>query len=137
MLRTACIAIGLLIIIPFLGLRMYGPSNGRKRLKAYFGSTFAANSVARHQFVWAGIGDTIDFWRLKTVDANKCQQVIQRFNLKPIRHEGTFSLMEPPSWWPKSTELHSVFEADDGWGGHIELWVPKEGSIVYLFKFTE
>ena len=31
----------------------------------------------------------------------------------------------------------SIFDAEDEWGGCTELWIPKEGSSVYLFKFTE
>ena len=136
-LRAVCIVIGLLIVIPLLGLRMYGPNSGRGRLKTHFGSVIASSSVVHHRFVWAGFGDTCDFWKLRSIDASNRQQIIEKFNLEPTRDESPFSLMNPPSWWPKSTGPYSVFDADDRYGDRIELWVPKEGSSVYLFKFSE
>jgi|GEM_PF-1370827 len=143
-LRNTLIVMGIvmcvIIEIPLLGLHMFFSAtagDGRTRLNSHFGSVIDPDSVARHRFKIAGLGDTDDFWKLKHIDVNSCQQIIQKFNLKPIQHDRLFSLMNRPWWWPKSVGPYSVYQGDDGYGGSIELWISKEGYSVYLFKFTE
>jgi len=143
-LRNTIIVIGLiwfvLIEIPSLGLHMFfyaAAGNGKTRLNTHFGNVINPDSIARHRFRIAGLGDTDDFWKLKHIDDNNCQQIIQKFNLKLIQHDRPSSLMNRPWWWLKSIGPYSVYQGDDGYGGSIELWISKEGSTVYLFKFTE
>ena len=132
--------ISLVIAIPPLGLHMYFSAragDGKTRLNIYFGDVINPDSVARHRFRLAGLGDTDDLWKLKHIDPNECQRVIQTFGLELMQHDRPSSLMERPWWWPKSTGSYCVYQGDDGFGGSTELWIPKEGSSVYLFKFTE
>ena len=143
-LRNTLIVIGIvmcvLIGILLLGSHMFfsaAAGDGRTRLNAHFESVIDPDSVARHRFRIVGPGDTDDFWKLKHIDVNSCQQIIQKFNLKLIQHDRPSSLMSRPWWWPKSVRPYSVYQDYDEYGGSIELWISKEGSGVYLFKFTE
>jgi len=135
------LALGIVIEVPLLVLYMSffaTIDNGETRLNAYFPDTISPTcSVVRHRFKLAGLGDTEDYWKLKYIDANDCQQIIRQYRLEPIRHDRPSSFMDRPWWWPRSTDTYAVYQGDDGYGGCIELWIQKTSSSVYLFKFME
>ena len=137
-IRNVCIVIGILIAIPFLGKQVFDPTVGRIRLKTHFGRSITADSIVHYRFRLAGLGDTMDFWEFNT-DTNNCQKIIKKFGLKKRAHDRLSppgSLMNAPSWWPKSPEAYSIFEGSNVYH-HIELWIPTHGYSVYLYKFTE
>jgi hypothetical protein len=111
-------------------------------LKDRFGDLIDANSVSRYRFVLAGIGDTLEYWQLKNVSPSVCQSLIHKYNLEKMPAVALFrpnSMLGAPEWWPISTENYVVLqgEGDRRYGGSIELWMPKNGSATYLFRFID
>jgi hypothetical protein len=139
-IRNTFVVACLLVTILLLVLHLYTLSvggNGRSRLNAHFDGIINPDCVVRHRFRMLGFGDTDDFWKLKYIDTNDCQQVIQKFDLKPTDRDHPSSLTSRPRWWPKSVGSYSVYQGDDIYGSRIEFWIPKEDSNFYLFKFSE
>ena len=137
-IRNVCIVIGILIAIPFVGKQVFDPTGGMINLKIHFGYSITADSIVHYRCRLAGLGDTMDFWELNT-DTNNYQKIIKKFSLKKRAHDrlsSPGSLMNAPSWWPKSPEAYSIFEGEHRFD-YIEIWIPTHGDSVYLYKFTE
>jgi len=141
--RNACIICSVLILmiaIPACVVHLAFVPDGDSRLKTYFGNVIQPDSITRYRFQLAGLGETKDYWKLKNVDPNDCQCIIAEHNLDmAVRDRSSFPRSRPgaPWWWPSSTKGYSVFASDDGQLSRIEIWISKDSSRVYLFKFTE
>jgi len=132
------IVMTLLISIPFVAVQIFLLSQREARLNEHFNGAINTDCIVRHKYMLVGWGDTFDFWKLRDVKRSEQQQVIDTFKLEAISDNDLFSMTDSPRWWPKSIEPFSVYEGFDGpYGDTIELWTPKEGSTVYLFRFTE
>jgi hypothetical protein len=119
-----------------LGFLTSDKVDGRERINMYFGGLINPNNVVKYKFEGAW-GDTVDYWKLKNIDANACQLIIRNFNFKPIQDNDLMSVTGSPRWWPKSEDSYLIYENSDEDGGREELWIPKEGSNAYIFKFVE
>jgi len=141
--RNTYAAIALLIAVvsvPFVAAWALCRMDPEKRLKFGFGVTFEPCKVAKYRHRQAGFEDTVEFWKLKYADPADCMQVISNYDLTQIAADSLFSpgsIVGCPSWWPRSTQGYSVFHGWDSQGGGMEVWVPQNGSTVYLFRFLE
>ncbi|MBN2128001.1 MAG: hypothetical protein JW741_00825 [Sedimentisphaerales bacterium] len=141
--RNACIVCSVLILmiaIPASVVHLAFMPDGDSRLRTYFGNVIQPDSITRYRFQLAGLGETKDYWKLKNVDPNRCQRIIEKHSLEMAFHDKPFSPRSragAPWWWPNSTKGYSVFASDDGQLSRIEIWIWKDSSRVYLFKFTE
>jgi len=141
--RNVCLAIVLLITvvsIPFVAVQALSRMDAERRLQSEFGVTFEPCTVAEYRLVPAGLGDTVEFWRLESADPNDYMQVISKNKLTKIAADSLFppaSMSDRPSWWPRSTQGYSVFDGQDSEGGGMEVWLPQDGSTVYLWRFLE
>lgn len=141
--RNACAVIGVLIAlvsIPFVAVQISLRMDAGKRLEWLFGVAIDPNRVAKYRFELAGLGDTIEFWKLENVDSDECMQIVSKHNLTEVSDDKLFppgSVGCGPWWWPRSTEGYAVFEGPDREGGSREVWVPRNGGSMYLFRFLE
>lgn len=143
-LRNTCIVGSALVVLAAIPVSVvqsvFPPPRGGTRLAMHFRSVIGADSIARYRYQLVGFGDTDEYWKLKNIDPNDCQRIVLKHNLKIISDDRSYSpgsLLGAPWWWPGSTKGYSVFEGDDGLLGSIEIWISKDISRVYLFKFTE
>lgn len=110
---TLLIAVAL---VPLVGAWTLLRNDPEERLMFGFGVTFEPCKVAKYRYTLAGLGDTVEYWRLKYANPTDCMQVISDHNLTPIIADSSFStgsMRGCPSWWPKSTQGYSVFEGLD------------------------
>jgi hypothetical protein len=138
--RGVCIVLTALVIaaaLPAVAREFLTIGAPEKALEAHFGTTIPAHCIVKYKHHLVGLEDHNHHWKLTGVDIGKCNEVIQKYGLKPADGEHLFSRFRAPKWWAKSKDDYRIFEGDDGHLGSREIWVPKEGSTVYLFKFTE
>ncbi len=141
--RNACAAIGLLVAlisIPFGVVQASFHMDAGKRVESGFGLAIDPNRVAKYRFEPAGLGDTIEFWKLKNVNADDYMQIVSKHNLTEVSADRAFSpasMRDGPRWWPRSTQGYTVFEGLDCQGGSMEVWIPENGGGVYLRRFLE
>jgi hypothetical protein len=141
--RNTYVAIALLITVvsvPFAATWALCRMDPEKRLKFGFGVTFEPCKVAKYRHTQAGFEDTVEFWKLKYANPTDCTQVISNHSLTRMAADSTLSpgsMVGCPSWWPKSTQDYWVYEGQDDQGGGMEVWVPHNGSTVYLYRFLE
>jgi len=134
--RTVCAVIALLIsllAIPFVAVQGYYRMEADERLESEFGVPVSPFIVTRYRFE-PGFLDSVEYWKLRNLDPNTCRQIISKNGMTEAYPGHTYS---GPSWWPKSSSGYSVFERTDRDGGSKEIWIPNEGSSVYLFCFLE
>ncbi len=90
--RNTCIAVCIpiaLLAIPPCAVQAYLRTGGSAALERRFGHVIDGEHVTKYRFVIAGLGDTCEFWKLKGVDANSCQQLIDGQNLEPVSFDST------------------------------------------------
>jgi len=141
--RNTYVAIALLIVvvsIPFVAVWALSRMDPKERLVFGFGVTFEPCKVAKYRNELAGWGDTLEFWKLKYANSADYMQVISKYDLTQMAGDSAFpppSMQGSPSWWPRSMQGYSVFHGADSEGGGMEVWVPQNGSTVYLYRFLE
>jgi len=142
-IRNVCIVGSTLILlgaIPASVMHLACEPRGDRRLATAFGKVAGPNRIRRYRFHRAGLEITKDYWQLKNVDPNRCLHIVEEHGLEMTSVDESHSLRSRPGapwWWPKSTKGYSVFEGDTGKRGKAEMWISKDSSRVYLFKFTE
>ncbi len=141
--RNAYVAVALLIAlvsVPLVATWALFREDPEERLKFGFGVTFEPCKVAKYRHEQARLEDTVEFWKLKYANPADYTKVISECNLTQIAADSSFfpgSMQGSPSWWPRSTQGYSVFHGSDSQGGGMEVWVPQNGSTVYLYRFLE
>ena len=135
---TIFIFLSVIIVSGMLLCHIVLSDDGRVRIETDFNSIITRDHVEKYKFDIVGIGDTVHYWKLKNINTETGDQIIQKFNLKPIENnDSVMSLLHPPRWWPKSKYKYRIYETSDYRTGSIELWMPKDGSTTYLFRFFE
>lgn len=144
-LRNVCLAISLLIVlvaIPPATARAYFQAGGGVAVERRFGGLIDADSVVKYRFA-AGFGDTVEYWKVKDISADARQRIIDEYDLEKVPAHEMFPLGSTcgaPWWWPRSTTDYAIYKGDgrhDGYMGGVEIWVPKKGSAIYLYRFIE
>jgi hypothetical protein len=136
-IRNACVALGLLLAISIPGLRIFDAYARALDLRRHFGTVPDADNIVESAFRHLAIEESGRYWKLKDLDAGDCNQIIQEFGLIESEDERLLSLTDAPPWWPDSTEGYSIFKGSDSDLGSREVWMAKNGTGVYLYKFTE
>lgn len=142
-IRNICGAVGLsvaFVSLPFVMVQVAFWTDPHERLESRFDVTIGRDRIAKYRFKPAGLGDTLEFWRLRKGGVAICEQIVRKHGLKPITSDKLFppgSVGYGPWWWPSSTQGYSVFEGDDDFGGSMEVWISQDGSRAYLYRFLE
>jgi len=136
-IRNVCITLGLLLTISIPGLRMFETYTRALDLRRHFGPIPDADNIVNRAFRHIAIEDSGRYWKLKDMGASDCNQIIRGLGLRESEDDQPLSLVDAPPWWPDSTDGFSVFQGFDGDLGSREVWIPKDGAAVYLYKFTE
>jgi hypothetical protein len=142
-IRRTCVAIGLLVgfvSLPFVIVQAVFGMDPDERLESGFDVAIGHDTIAKYRFKPAGLGDTLEFWKLRKGNVAACEQITRKHHLKPIASDKLFppgSVGYGPWWWPRSTQGYSVFEGGDDFGGSMEVWISQDGSCAYLYRFLE
>lgn len=129
----------LLAAVPPCAVQAYFQMGGEAALQRRFSRVFDTGCVAKYRFVIAGLGDTQEFWKLKNVGARTYRKIVDRYSLQPTLVEDAASLnpYNLPWWWPDGIQDYTVFQGNDGTEGSVEVWVARNESTVYLYRFIE
>ena len=142
-LRIALAVVGLLVTllaIPSAAVQLSFGMAANERVESGFGVAIAPDRVAKYRFTLAGLGDTMEFWKLKNTDGSNCMTIVSKNGLTMRSSERLLppgSVEDGPWWWPNSTQGYSVFEGEDTEGGTMEVWIPRNGTSAYLYRFLE
>ena len=143
-LRNACAALAFLVglmAVPFVIVQAAFYTSPTERIESGFGVAVDRSSIAKYQFKLAGLGDTVEFWRLRKCNAGVCEQIIHKHGLEMIGSDKTYLpgsvVLSHPWWWPRSTQGYSIFQGNDSEGGSMEVWISQDGSRFYLYRFLE
>ena len=124
-----------LAAIPPCAVQAYLDSSGNEALERRFPSLVETARVRSYHRCIAGLGDTLEFWKVTRVDAQACQRIAAEGNLKV--QPSSRRPLEAPLWWPWSAKTFTVYEGGDKFGGSTEIWMAEKGSTAYLYRFTE
>ena len=124
-----------LAAVPVCAVQAHMEAGGKEALERRFPSLADATRVRSYQLCLAGLGDTLEFWKVTGLESEACLRVAAEDNLQV--QSSPRRPLNAPLWWPRSAKKFTVYEGGDKFGGSSEIWMPKEGKTAYLYRFCE